>query len=233
LHSGDPGLETLLEHKMLDVLLHKNSLTHGAESFLRSRQLCSYSRTSKHFIEPERSLPCSQEPSTGPHPEPDRSSPQHPILSLRSILILSLTWRLKTKSLNLIFSSVLLDLYLLWRLKLIKSSRVMSHVSWLKITDVSEPVFVPGGGKRDGQWTLGHSENLLIFFPLDSIFCPCLLYFHIRYNCPYSQYTLHQRATVCPFITSVLWTADGDRDSSWNDDHVQPSDTADSLKRFL
>jgi hypothetical protein len=49
------------------------SLTHGAEPFLRSRQLCSYSRTSQHFMEPEGSSSCSQEPSTGPYPEPDQS----------------------------------------------------------------------------------------------------------------------------------------------------------------
>jgi hypothetical protein len=34
--------------------------------FLRSRQLCCYSRTSQHFMEHKDSLPCSQEPSTGP-----------------------------------------------------------------------------------------------------------------------------------------------------------------------
>jgi hypothetical protein len=33
-------------------------------------------------MEPEGSLPCSQEPSTDPYPEPDRPSPYHPILIL-------------------------------------------------------------------------------------------------------------------------------------------------------
>jgi hypothetical protein len=65
------------------------SLTYGAEPFLRSCQLCSHSRSSQHFIESEGSLPCSQEPSTGPYPEPDQSNPYHSILSFRSILILS------------------------------------------------------------------------------------------------------------------------------------------------
>jgi hypothetical protein len=57
------------------------SLTHEAEPFLRSCQLCSYSRTSQDIMEPESSLPCSQELSTGPYPEPDQSNPYHPILS--------------------------------------------------------------------------------------------------------------------------------------------------------
>jgi hypothetical protein len=33
-------------------------------------------------METESSLPCSQEPSTGTYPEPDQSSPYHPILSV-------------------------------------------------------------------------------------------------------------------------------------------------------
>jgi hypothetical protein len=33
-------------------------------------------------MEPEGSLPCSQEPSTGPYPELDQSSPYYPILYL-------------------------------------------------------------------------------------------------------------------------------------------------------
>jgi hypothetical protein len=55
-----------------------HSLTHAAEPFLRSCQLCSYSRTSQHFMEPGG----SSKPSTGPYPEPDRSNPHHPILPL-------------------------------------------------------------------------------------------------------------------------------------------------------
>jgi hypothetical protein len=66
--------------------IEHNSLPHGAEPFLTSRQLCGYSRTSQHFMEPEGSLPCSQEPFTGPYPESDQSNLYHPI-SLRSIII--------------------------------------------------------------------------------------------------------------------------------------------------
>jgi hypothetical protein len=59
------------------------SLTHRAETFLRCCQLCSQSRTSQRFVELEGSLLCSQEPSTGPYLEPDRSNPYYPILSTR------------------------------------------------------------------------------------------------------------------------------------------------------
>jgi hypothetical protein len=44
-------------------------------------------------MEHEGSLPCSQEPTTGLHPEPDESNPSHPI-SLRFVLILSSQLRL-------------------------------------------------------------------------------------------------------------------------------------------
>jgi hypothetical protein len=54
---------------------------HGADTSSRNGKLCSYSRTSQHFMELESSLPCSQEPYTGPYPEPDQSSPCHAILS--------------------------------------------------------------------------------------------------------------------------------------------------------
>jgi hypothetical protein len=32
-------------------------------------------------MQPESKLPRSQEPSTGPYPEPDQSSPYHPTLA--------------------------------------------------------------------------------------------------------------------------------------------------------
>jgi hypothetical protein len=74
-----------------------NSL-HGAESFLRSRQSPSYSRVSQHFMEPDSSLPCSQEPSTSLYSELDESTsytPLHPI-SLKSIAISSSLVRLSS-----------------------------------------------------------------------------------------------------------------------------------------
>jgi hypothetical protein len=39
-------------------------------------------RTSQHFMEPEGSLPCSQERSTSPYPESDQPNLGHPIISL-------------------------------------------------------------------------------------------------------------------------------------------------------
>jgi hypothetical protein len=63
------------------VLRGSSKLTYGAEPFLRSCQLCSHSRTSQHFKEPEGSSPCSQESSISPYPEPDQSGPYQSILS--------------------------------------------------------------------------------------------------------------------------------------------------------
>jgi hypothetical protein len=57
----------------------RTPLIHASEPFLRSRQLCSYSRNSQHIMEPVDLLPRSQEPSTGHYTEPDRFSPYHPL----------------------------------------------------------------------------------------------------------------------------------------------------------
>jgi hypothetical protein len=63
----------------LHELHHHNS---WSWALLEKLPMCSHSRNSQHFMEPEGSLPCSQEPSTGPYPEPDQSNLYHPILSL-------------------------------------------------------------------------------------------------------------------------------------------------------
>jgi hypothetical protein len=54
-------------------------LSHGVEPFLRSSQLCSHSRTSQYFKEPEGSIPCSQNPPL--LPQPYQSNPYYPIIS--------------------------------------------------------------------------------------------------------------------------------------------------------
>jgi hypothetical protein len=43
-------------------------------------------RISQYFMQSEGSLPCSQEPSTGPYPEPDQSNTYHPIRSQSSVV---------------------------------------------------------------------------------------------------------------------------------------------------
>ena len=49
-------------------------LLHGAGSFLRSYLVCSWSRNSPRFMEPEGSSPHSQASATCPYPEPSQSS---------------------------------------------------------------------------------------------------------------------------------------------------------------
>jgi hypothetical protein len=88
---GPTGIYPMSFFNFLSMHYRYYSLTHGAEPFLRSRQLCSHSTTSQHFMEPEGSLLCSQEPPLFPI-----LSQINPIQSiyLQSTLILSTHLRL-------------------------------------------------------------------------------------------------------------------------------------------
>jgi hypothetical protein len=57
---------------------HLTNVIQGAES-LRSQKVLSQSRNSPHFMEPEGSLPHSQQLAPYPYSEPDQSSPYLPI----------------------------------------------------------------------------------------------------------------------------------------------------------
>jgi hypothetical protein len=54
-----------------------NNYLCGAEYRSSGRKLCGHSVVSQHFMEPEGSLPSSQELSTCTYPETDKSSPEH------------------------------------------------------------------------------------------------------------------------------------------------------------
>jgi hypothetical protein len=69
--------------------LHSGYLNYAAHSLTEPPIMQPF----KNFpasMEPEGSLSCSQEPSTGPYPEPDKSNPYHLILTLSTHLRLGL-----------------------------------------------------------------------------------------------------------------------------------------------
>jgi hypothetical protein len=72
------------------ILLHRQN---GAQSFSRSHYVFGYP-SSQHFMEPECSPPCSQEPATSLCPHPHDYSPQsHPIYLKPILSPLSLFWK--------------------------------------------------------------------------------------------------------------------------------------------
>jgi hypothetical protein len=73
-HSDGSCSQHLLTY-LLTYLLTELSPSWEATNFAATQELPSI------FMEPEVSSPCSKEPSTGPYPKPDRSSPYHHVVS--------------------------------------------------------------------------------------------------------------------------------------------------------
>jgi hypothetical protein len=145
-------------HK-ITVICVTNEL-HGAEFFLRTQQSLRYLNISQHFLKPEGSLSCSQEPATGPYPGTYESTPYHHILFPQDLF----TSRFSQWSISFWFShrepciyvssplawfmpsqchSIILIRYIWWRAQLTK----------LLITQFS-PVsyyFIPLGSKHSPQ----------------------------------------------------------------------------------
>jgi hypothetical protein len=72
------------------ALVSRNLITNqlcGAQYHSRGCKLFIRSEGSQHFMEPKGSLQSSQELSTCTYPEPNQSSPQHSILSLKGLRI--------------------------------------------------------------------------------------------------------------------------------------------------
>jgi hypothetical protein len=73
MNEAHPTAEALMRRISIQSFIH----THGAGPFLRRCQLCSHSRAFYRFMEHESSLPHSQEPSTGPCPDPIHTIPSY------------------------------------------------------------------------------------------------------------------------------------------------------------
>jgi hypothetical protein len=79
-----PALKTIFQETYCKVseMMHYliTNKRDGAEYFSIRKHSLTYTRNYPLFIEPEGSLPCSQQPDAGPYHEPDELSPQLPAL---------------------------------------------------------------------------------------------------------------------------------------------------------
>jgi hypothetical protein len=80
---GEYGLRVLANRMLKGIFRHKRKVVTGIYRKKSDEELRNItSRTSQHSMEPEGSIPCSQELSTGPYSELYQSNPYHLILSI-------------------------------------------------------------------------------------------------------------------------------------------------------
>jgi len=68
---------------MLGVITFSLRQYYPQGTVLLEKLIVTQSKNSLPFMQHEGSLPCSQEPATGPYPEPDEFSPYHHILFIQ------------------------------------------------------------------------------------------------------------------------------------------------------
>jgi hypothetical protein len=75
------GNKNNLHVGLVITTINNINLLYGAEQYSRGHYMLGHLIVSKHLMEPEGSIPNPQELSTCSYPEPDQSSPHHPILT--------------------------------------------------------------------------------------------------------------------------------------------------------